>query len=396
MKYTGVIISDIHVGAMNLNKAYNEYKEIFLYKIKEMEKLDFLVVTGDFFDHKFYLNDKEAIVAYDMLRDLANICKEREIPLRFVYGTESHECNQYDIFSLLKIYENIKVIKHVSDEELLPELNVLYLPEEHILDKEEYYNNYLSNYDKYNYIFGHGVIREVTSDIAVTIDNKRNANKKRKEVPVFSSKELNRICKGQTFFGHYHINKDIDNKIFSVGSFSRWKFGEERRKGFYIVECDTNKDKYKAIYQENTLADKYTTVSYGYDKEIFKDQNKMEESLNKIENIINKDCHNHIRFIFNIPDNIENPEATIDYIKEKYKFNDYIKTEVVNGYIEEKKEKQKELVNKENEKYGFIFDDNLSIPEKTSRYIEIEYNKKISADEVSNYINNPLKDILNK
>ena len=140
-KYNGLVIADIHVGASDLNKLHQEYVELFIDKIKTMKKLDFVVVAGDFFDHKFYLNDKEATMAYIMLKELVNACKEKDAVLRFVYGTESHECNQYDILSLLKIYDKIEVVKYAKEEELLPDLHVLYLPEEHILDKAEYYQD---------------------------------------------------------------------------------------------------------------------------------------------------------------------------------------------------------------------------------------------------------------
>ena len=55
---------------------------------------------------------------------------------------------------------DIKVIKYASDEELLPNLHILYLPEEHILDKNEYYKEYFKEDKKYDYVFGHGVIEK--------------------------------------------------------------------------------------------------------------------------------------------------------------------------------------------------------------------------------------------
>ena len=68
-------------------------------------------------------------------------------------------------------------------------------------------------------------------EAATQIENKSS---NRKSVPVFSTAELRRICKGQVYFGHYHINTDLDD-IYYVGSFTRWQFGEEGRKGFYKV-----------------------------------------------------------------------------------------------------------------------------------------------------------------
>ena len=117
-KYIGMVISDIHVGAMDLDKLHNEYLELFIKKIQSMKKLDFLIVCGDFFHKKFYLNDRETTVAYIMLKELVLACKEKGAIIRIVYGTESHDCDQYNILSLLKIYDKIEVVKYAKEEEL--------------------------------------------------------------------------------------------------------------------------------------------------------------------------------------------------------------------------------------------------------------------------------------
>lgn len=395
MKYTGIVISDIHVGAMNLEKLHTEYLDLFIKSIQEMKKLDFLIVAGDFFDHKFYLNDKEATMAYIMLKELINVCKEKNAVVRFVYGTESHECNQYDILSLLKIYDNIEVVKYAKEEELLEGLNVLYLPEEHLLDKDKYYEKYFSNYKKYDYIFGHGIIREVMKDAVVHIENNTSNESKRKKVPIFNSSELSKICKGQIYFGHYHMNYEIDDKIFSISSFSRWKFGEDGRKGFYILKCNPEKEKYENEFIENTMADPYKTVTIGYDSKIFNDEKSLNESLQSIDKLIERDAYNHVRFMFNIPKDIDNPEFTINTIKEKYKFKDKVKIEMVHGYIEEEKKRKKEKINDDNKKYAFIFDDSIPLEEQSSRFISIEYNKEIPAENISKYLYLPLNEIIN-
>lgn len=392
MKYRGYVISDIHVGAMDLNTLYNEYTELFINRIKKDNKLDFVIVCGDFFDHKFYLNDNSAKMSYKMLKDLIEVCKDKDIPLRFIYGTESHECNQYDIMNVMKIYDNVKVIKFVSEEELLPDLNILYLPEEHVNNIDEYYNKYLSNYNKYDYVFGHGVIREVMTDLSVHIDNK--SDDKRKRTKVFTTKELDKICKGEVYFGHYHINIETDDKFFSIGSFSRWKYGEEERKGFYEIEYNVDKEKYSHKHIENTLAKDYKTIRIGYNNEVFTNEDKLKESIDGFNNMIKREAYDNIRVIFNIPSDIEQPESTINYIRETLKKNDNIKVEIVNGYIDEKRKLQKEKVNETNQLYSFIFDKNLPLEDKTSKFISITYNKEISSSDIKKYLYQPLNEII--
>lgn len=393
-KYTGIVISDIHVGALSLDKLYNEYHEIFINYIKKMKSLDFLIIDGDFFDHKFFLNDKESIVAYKMMVELLDVCRLYQTKIRIVYGTESHECNQYDILSLLDIYPDIKVIKYAEEETLFDDMRVLYLPEEHLTNANEYYKKFFDKTKNYNYIFGHGVIREVMKDAAVQMENKTSTESKRKKVPIFTTSQFRKCCKGQTFFGHYHINQNINDDVFYVGSFSRWCFGEEEPKGFYQIDYDVKSNTYDAIFIENTMADSYVTIGYGYEDKVFDSIEDMDKSLSSVDKLISNNVFDHVRFEFNIPDNVENPEATMNYLKERYKFNDKIKLNIVHGYIEEKKKQQKEIIKKENEKYSFIFDKSLDLENKVSQFISIEYHKDIPSDSTSKYLFLPLNQIL--
>lgn len=395
MKYKGLIISDIHVGAMDLEKLQEEFKCMVIDEIKSMDTLDFLVITGDFFDSKFYLGSKQAVTAHAMLDNLIEVCKEKGTVIRIVYGTESHENNQYDVLSVLKNNDEIKVIKYACEEELLPELHVLYLPEEHLTDKNVYYKDFFEGINKYDYVFGHGVIREVMKEAAVTLDNKETQNSTRKRVPVFNSAELSRICKGLVFFGHYHQMDNIDDKIFSVGSFSRWIHGEDTPKGYFITECNTKKETYDFEFIENTMADNYVTISFGYDHEIFKDDDSMIQSLERVEELINNDSFDHVRFVFNIPTDMEKPEAFINTIKERFKDIDKVKVSMTHGYIEEKKKYMKEQVKTENDKYAFINED-IPIENKVQEFIMVEYDKNIPLEDIDLFMNHPINEILDK
>lgn len=396
MKYTGLVIADIHVGAFDINKLNDEYQKIFIDYIKSLKSLDFIIIDGDFFHHKFYLNDKESVMAYHMLQSLFDACKPLGTKIRIVYGTESHECNQYDVLSIMDLYKDVKVIKTATKEELLPNLNVLYLPEEYITDKSKFYKDLFN--DSYDYIFGHGVIKEMMSNAVAHM--KATNTDKRKKVPIFSSGELSDICDGEVYFGHYHINSEIDNKVYYVGSFSRWEFGQEGRKGFYKISCNTDKKTYKSEFIENTLADKFVTISYGYKSKIFNeglvDNTELEKTLSSIDKKIDDKIFEHVRFEFNIPSTCQEPEGLIQYIKERYKFNDSVKVNFVNGYVEEKKAKKKEAIEKENTEYEFIFDNNLGIADKVMNFISITYNEYIPVENINMYLNDDVNEILSK
>ena len=395
MKYKGLVISDIHVGAMDLEQTRLEFTESFIAYIKKMKKLDFVIVAGDFFDRKFHLGYKESIVAHAMLKELISICEEKGALVRFVYGTESHESDQYAVMTVLDISEKVRVIKYVEEEELLPGLNILYLPEEHIYDKKEYYNKYFKNDKKYDYIFGHGVIAETWKErLSHMTSNDEDTKSKRKKTPIFTAAELLKCCNGQVYFGHYHINKNINDQIFSIGSFSRWQFGEEGQKGFYELTFDSDKRKYDFKFIENHLAQTYTTIQYGYDSKIFKNEDDMRDALNHMDKLLQEDVFDHVRFMFNIPQDIDNPEATVNYLKERYHTNDKVKVDIIHGYIEEKRKQQKEKIDEDNEKLSFISDENLALEDKCSRFIAVTANKDIPIERVALCLYKSLKEIL--
>ena len=390
-KYKGLVISDIHVGAFDIHKLYDEFINVFIGYINNLKKLDFLIIDGDYFDRKFYLNDKESIMAYKMMQDLIDTIKPFNTKLRIVYGTESHECNQYNVLSMMDLYDNMRIIKHVEEEDLFDDLKILYLPEEYLEDSDDYYKEFFNTPNKYDYVFGHGVIREVMKD---AVAHMSTSKQKRMKAPIFKSNELEFITKGEVYFGHYHLNYELNDKIFSVSSFSRWKFGEEGRKGFYELNVNTDKEKYNHKFIENTMADIYKTIGFGYSSDVFKDNEVMDRELSRIDKLVQDNIFQHVRFEFNIPKDIENPESTIDYIKERYKFSKDIKVEMTHGYIDEKREKQKEQIKLSNEKDSYIYDNNIKIPEKVSLFIKFENDKDLPSSIVDDYLTKTVEEIM--
>ena len=75
--YKGFVISDIHVGAMPVEKLYNEIQEVFISQLKKYKNIDFIIIDGDFFDHKLFLNDKESAYAYTIINDIGILSTDR-------------------------------------------------------------------------------------------------------------------------------------------------------------------------------------------------------------------------------------------------------------------------------------------------------------------------------
>lgn len=386
VKYNGIVISDIHFGVIDPDTLKKELLEIFIYHLENMKKINFIIFTGDYFDHKIYLNERTSDYALAFMDKIVSIAKKHQCPIRLIYGTESHEVGQYNIFSVYEDANDIdfKVIRTVQDEELLQGLHVLYVPEEYVFSKKEYYGEYFNEENKYDYVFGHGVIQEVMTNAVRSTKKEKETD--RKKVPVFTTGELGYICKGQVYFGHYHINTNLGDKIFYVGSFTRWCHGETEPKGFYELKCDTDKEKYTQQFIENCLAKKYITYTYGYNSDVMKSEEALLSELEKRDKLTNALNGDYVRYEFNIPENHPNPEFIINILNERYKFNESIKVQITNGYIEKKKKINKERLNDVMDQYSMVFDKSVALEDKVVYFIKKKYNKDISVDNVKVYL----------
>ena len=104
-KYEGVVIADIHFGSTNITHLKRELEEVFLQYIESMDQLNFIIFDGDYFDKRLSLNDDSVSYAIEFMNQVVEIAKRHTnpdygefCPIRIIYGTESHESNQYGIF----------------------------------------------------------------------------------------------------------------------------------------------------------------------------------------------------------------------------------------------------------------------------------------------------------
>ena len=105
---------------------------------------------------------------------------------------------------------DFKVIQEVSDEWLFDAMHVLYVPEEYVFDKDDHYKEFFDTEERYDYIFGHGVLKEAFPYIKET----KNDHTRRK-APYFNSDELLDLCKGEVIFGHYHVHTEFCDGLVS-------------------------------------------------------------------------------------------------------------------------------------------------------------------------------------
>lgn len=376
--YVGLIIADVHVGAMDPTMLHNELRNSFLSYIESLKVLDFIIIAGDLFDSRISLNSEHAKHLFYFLRDLIQICSDRNIKLRIIKGTESHDNKQLEIIKYITMGD-VKIISTVTEEDLFDDMKVLYIPEEYMNNMNEFYGEYLND-KTYDMIFGHGLVNDVAF-IAKMQESEVTMSK----APVFDSNKLLSICKGPIFFGHIHKAQCIKDRLFYVGSFSRWVFGEEEKKGFMSVAYTPDSGLFKTEFIENKYAKEFNTMIIDYNSDFYKNDEHMQ--IEYILSLINNLEIHKLRIIFNIPEDYPNPALLTNLINDVFSKYSNIKVIIKNNSKEkQKKEEMEKKIKALIDTYDFIFDKGVSTEEKLSRYIKIKYNKDITVDQVRQYI----------
>ena len=333
-------ISDIHFGAMDPDRLYNELVEMFLKPISESD-LDLVMLCGDYWDKKLILTDRSAILGINFLTELIKVCKNKNIKIRLLKGTFTHDLNQLESFRSFIDYDTFNIINTVTEEEIKGN-KILYVPEEYPENKEEFYKDYFNDEKKnyYDMIFGHGTI-EFQAWQSQLIESEKPI----KSAPVFNEEYLMQFSKGPIVYGHIHVATSYKNKIYYCGSFSRFAHNEEKEKGFLTIEYDNGK--YSVDFQENTLAQKFIKLnfeSFGKSNETFEDK------LEALKCFINKiyDEVSAIKIEF-LPDYATKNSLEYGIVRdtfiEKGKITFKIKTQKEKELTEGQKEKIKQSLN---------------------------------------------------
>ena len=372
MIFTTAVISDIHFGAISPDQLYIELKEQFL-KFIDTHYIDMVVIAGDFYNSILSLNSYSAIKSFSFINELVFICENKGVKyIRIIEGTLSHDNFQILNFRMHESNDKVdfKIITKVESEVLCNGIKILYIPEEYMEDMKEFYKDFINVPKKYyDFIFGHGMFKETSF---VKDDGERNISK----APIWDSKLLTSITKGPIFFGHIHISQRIRKHIYYTGSFSRWVYGEEEPKGFYIFSYDTITRKYLVDFIENKLARYFDTLTVELDQ--FLKEKPIEELIRYAKNI----KRNNLRLNLIISDSNENENIThsIVYLKEYYTGKSGYKL-VINDMREKiQKEKSDMLVNKLMSDYDFLFKKELPIETKIHKFIKRKYQKEVSEE----------------
>lgn len=254
-----VSIQDIHIGP-NQNNAliYEALKKIVYPNIRKI-KPHIIMICGDDTDDRLSLNQSAARYYLDFINDISNFKNDagEPIPVRFIGGTESHQKGQLQSLEFLTSNPslNVKTIETVSTEDIFG-VKILYVPEESVTDKYEYYQKYIDGSIMFDLAFGHGLFDHIAGNSWGTIEERSL-----KGSPVWNIKDFQRCVYGGVFFGHIHIASVYKDFIYYGGSLSRNCQGEPAPKGFLNIYYNPVTHTKRVDFIENTLAPKYVTVS---------------------------------------------------------------------------------------------------------------------------------------
>jgi hypothetical protein len=335
--YVGIHIADIHWGVIKPKELYDQLKKTVLKQLEDMTVLDFIIIEGDYYDSKISMNSEHAKYSLEFMSRLLEIANEKHAKVRIIKGTESHDNKQLEVLEVFTKNNkyDFKIILTVEDEWLFEDMHVLYIPEEYMENKDEYYAEYFNQ--NYDMIFGHGLMNEVAF-----VATKQESEVTMSKAPVFNSEKLLSICKGPIFFGHIHIPQIIKDRIFYIGSTTRWCYGEEEDKGFYLVTYSPDNSKFLTEFIVNKYAKKYDTAIIDYNSAAFQDDDK--NTVDYLIKLVDNLAIDHLRIIVNIPENHPNALLLSQMINEV--FSKYNNIQVVinnNSKVKQKKETEEKI-----------------------------------------------------
>jgi len=296
-------IGDIHLGNSNtpftsiLAGLYNAIPDN-----DETGKLDVIFIVGDIFDKLIMLPDAPVLDIQLWITQLLRICKRRNIILRVLEGTPSHDRGQGMQFIAMdrvgEIGANVRYVDTLSIEHISElDIDVLYLPDEWHHDHNDTWvdvTKLLTEHglDKVDFILMHG-----------QFEHQMPAHL---NLPCHVAERYISIVRYFIFVGHIHF-MSIYKCILAAGSFDCISHGEEGDKGHFRVSVCKGNENNQIKFVKNELATNYSTIDCL--------NLELADSLKLIEDTCTIPKGSHIRILCERYSDIA---ASIDLLKDKY------------------------------------------------------------------------------
>lgn len=390
MQYDILTISDLHWGVINENKHEDELE--FIFEFLNYYTPDLIVIAGDYFDLKLYLNSGRTIKALHWFDRLYNTAKSKGVKaIRMFLGTLSHDADQLEVF---RKYEDetgfFKYFNLCTTEETLPGLQCLYCPDE-IMSTKKYILTYTDKLLNENDIgFFHGsfdVVLRQDIDILSLEDTDD-------ELSAITSVTfpMNYFMKLVTYGfigGHWHDGKQYEH-IYYTGSPTRWHYNEDEPKGMGFIRVDTATKEY--FYQKilNPLAPQYITFEFNPNEiipeNLSNELNLLFDTILMTQNSYSEDnIECNIRIVIYEEESNTLSQNAIRIIRDHYVNQSNI---VIRVKSKKKKDKKKEKVQiEENEEnYSFIQDKNVSLATQIYEFIKTKYGEEVPIEYIETLI----------
>lgn len=380
MIVNGFVIADMHDGLVDPEVYYERKEKLILEKIDNMPILDFIVFCGDTLHSKQYFSSNVVIYLIRFIKNLIEKTEDKNTMIVFIEGTREHDAVQTKTIMEIFESERFKVYTTVTKDTLCG-MNVLYIPEEYIVDMDSYYEEYFDVDEKYDIIFGHGMVDKIW--FGKRNDNENGMNKMTR-VPVFKVEKLTEVSH-YTYFGHIHTRKlyGDDDRFKYVGSFDRYEFGQEEAKGYYHIAYNTETNHAQEDFIVNDMAPILTTKIISINEDI-----PIPELNDKLNVLINNslDYCDGLRIIANMNTTLNTFNIMKDFIMQKICNIKGVTLSIVKNMSAEAVESANTEIAKREIMSGMTYDKSIPIEEKIATYIHNRSGKNISAEEIRQFL----------
>lgn len=385
MKINIVEINDLHFGIKDTVREREELNLFLNFISNKDNPIDLIIFGGDYFDHKltFYYDynlttkDYFSLIGLEFFNKVVSIAKERNIKIRMIEGTFSHDNFQPRFFKYCIPEENGKTLidynfyETVSEENVCG-LNILYIPEEYPLNHEEYYAPFKEK--QYDLIVSHGTWDFI--NFGGMIENDRNDIH---TAPVLKYDEWSKalehgICVSGHIHGRYVFKNKNGVKIIYPGAFTAWSFDQISKRGFVYLTFDTDTKDISYKFIDNEQSPKYANLDI---KDIGLDLEKC--SVDDIKEKI-QEQKEKVNFLKINLDAL--PLEKKDIFKNYYKNDSFIKTEVT----PEKILLTESTDSNKFDKYNYIIKGEMPKEKVIQKFIKDEYNEDINEEYIKNAI----------
>lgn len=295
-------VSDIHLGHPNTptKEILNNLRKAFPDN-EETGKLDIIWFGGDLFDRSMTIHDPNAFEINLWAHGFLRMCAKRDIIVRVLEGTPSHDWRQNQLLpaanELSNIGADLKYVDILSIERIEKlGIDILYIPDEWTPETDDTWMQTVQllkthGLEKVDYAVIHG---SFTFQLPSHVKS-----------PMHIPERYLSIVRNYIFVGHVHKHGQYE-RILANGSFDRLAHGEEEAKGHWRVKVGGATGD-KLTFVENKGAKIYRTIECS--------GLPVEEALKKLEVAKDLPDGSHVRIAATKQDPIL---SSLDVLRRKY------------------------------------------------------------------------------